>query len=417
MQEEQALPMGRVRRDDVRVLHLHPDSAREVLSEMAWIQGAWERARGGEEQPDRLALHLELCRAAARRQEEEEKTRPTDLQVRALLQYARNLTLLGGHLAPDLYDLLLAARGSVDDNFAWWFWQEATSWPGQEGATDLPTVRVRLQDLRRQTRSFQFHRRESALDLVRRIWKPVPREVAPEDWKSVGDGSYHCSHPPEDVIIEGYASFLRKRTVGILAAEHARVEPFSTSMLDGVDLRETVRNLAHDGRLFVRENRPVKGRVGAVVLIFDTDPDGTRYPFRMTWQGEHDEESDMAFYATPPQVHMVGPGISRCEYGGLLMAWPPGRMFGVWEEPYFKALPAWHEQLLCAGILYSDERIVTYIADKPPRPLLRSLAERYGRKVVFIPLGQLSPVTLRRVRRFHILHGKHVRSYAADYIR
>ena len=125
----------------------------------------------------------------------------------------------------------------------------------------------------------------------------------------------------------------------------------------------------------------------------------------------------MAFYATPPGEHMVGPGISRCEYGGLLMSWPPGRMYGVWEEKVFQAFPAKSDKLLLAGILYSEEKLITYIAEKPPRPLLRAVAERYGRKVVFVPLGQLSPITLRRVRRFHILHSKHVRSYAGEYIR
>lgn len=417
LEEVQVLPLGRVRRDDVRLFHLHPDAAREVLSEVPFLQLAWERDRAAAPSApvDRPALHLALVRAASRRQASEEQAGITDHQVRVLLQYARNLALLAGSLAPDFFDLLLAARGAVDDNFAWWFFQEATDWPGQEHSPDLPVKRVNLADLRRQTRTFHFHRRQRS-ELLTRIRRPLLREVYPGEW-SENAGSYQCSHPPEDVVIEGYAAFLRQRTLGILAAEHSRVEPFTTSILDGIDLRETIRNRPHDGRLYVRENRPVKGKVGSVILIFDQDPDGAAYPFQMTWQGEHDQESDMAFYATPPGVHMIGPGISRCEYGGLLMTWPPHRMFGVWEEPSFQAFPARHERLLLAGILYSEERMVTYIAEKPPRPLLRSLAERYGRKVVYLPLGQLSPVTLRRIRRFHILHGRHVRSYATEFIR
>ena len=57
----------------------------------------------------------------------------------------------------------------------------------------------------------------------------------------------------------------------------------------------------------------------------------------MTWQGEHEQESDMALYSTPPGEHFDGPGISRCEYGGFLLSYPPGRMFHVWEDPYFDA--------------------------------------------------------------------------------
>ncbi len=36
----------------------------------------------------------------------------------------------------------------------------------------------------------------------------------------------------------------------------------------------------------------------------------------MTWLGEHSQESDMAFYSTPPGVDVVGPGISRMEHAG-----------------------------------------------------------------------------------------------------
>ena len=414
LEQLQPVPFGRVYRDDVRLLHLHGDSVRELLSEIPWLQRRWEVFRP---QPfDRLRAQLDLVHEADERSFEEEKRRVRPLQIRQLFQYARNLALVEGLLVPGLFNLLLAARGVADDNFAWWFWQTATGWEGQSGPAEIPTVRIRLEDLRRQTRSFQFHRKQRGQSLVRRLVRPRPREARPGEWRDAA-GSYQCSHTPEDLVIEGYAAFLRKRTVGILAAEQSRVEPFTASLLDGIDLRETIRNLPHDGRIYVRENRPVRGSVGSVVLIFDRDPQDTAYPFRMTWQGEHEEESDMAFYSTPPLEHMVGPGISRCEYGGLLMSWPPHRMFGIWEEEVFSGFASKAERLLAAGILFSEERLVTYIADKPPRAMLRSLAARFDRKIIYLPIGQLSPLTLRRVRSFHVLHGKHVRSYAQQFIR
>ncbi len=412
--DPQPMPIGRVWREDVRLLHLHADSAREVLSEVPYLQAAWDRRRP--DAPDRLAVHLDLVRAAADRYRREEQGGLSPLQVRMLLQYARNLALSEGLLAPLLYDLLLAARGVADDNFAWWFWDEATRWPVQEGPAEIPTIRISLADLRRQTRAFHFHRKERGMLLLRRIARPRLKEVEPGEWARDA-GPWHCSYPPEDVVIEGYASFLKQRTTGILAAEASRVEPFTASMRDGIDLRETLRNLAHDGRLYVREDRAVRGRVGSVILVFDPDPDGERFPFAMTWQGEHDDESDMAFYATPPGVHMVGPGISRCEYGGLLMSWPPRRMFQVWEQEALRAFPSRPERLLAAGILYSEERLVAYVAAKPPRALLRSLAARVDRKIVYVPIGQLSPITLRRIRTFHMLHGREVRSWADRYVR
>jgi hypothetical protein len=40
----------------------------------------------------------------------------------------------------------------------------------------------------------------------------------------------------------------------------------------------------------------------------------------------------------------------------------------------------------------------------------------YGRKVVFLPLGQFSPIMLKKIRVFHVLDGHQVRGYAREYI-
>jgi hypothetical protein len=44
------------------------------------------------------------------------------------------------------------------------------------------------------------------------------------------------------------------------------------------------------------------------------------------------------------------------------------------------------------------------------------MANLYGKKVVYIPLGQFSPVTLKKMRTFHVLDGHHVRGWAGEYI-
>ena len=43
-------------------------------------------------------------------------------------------------------------------------------------------------------------------------------------------------------MIEDYGRFLKKKGKSILSEERVRVEPFTTSMLDGIDMRETIRN-------------------------------------------------------------------------------------------------------------------------------------------------------------------------------
>ena len=56
-------------------------------------------------------------------------------------------------------------------------------------------------------------------------------------------------------------------------------------------------------------------------------------------------------------------------------------------------------------------------ANAPPPASWRRLARAYGRKIVHLPLKRFSGATIERIRTFHVLNGKHVRTYAADYIR
>ena len=124
----------------------------------------------------------------------------------------------------------------------------------------------------------------------------------------------------------------------------------------------------------------------------------------------------MAFYGTPPTAEAAGPGIGRCEYGGFLMSYPPGRLANVWDDPDYKGADSAAEVLLLAALDYAVEPRVVYAAKKPPRPIFKRLAARLGRQIVYVPLGGLSPVSLAKVRRFHVLANRHVRSYAKDYV-
>ena len=153
-----------------------------------------------------------------------------------------------------------------------------------------------------------------------------------------------------------------------------------------------------------------------MVVIFDEDETDDRYPYRMTWLGEHEQESDMAFYATSPEDNIVGPGMCRCEYGGFLMTYPPRRLYDVWLDPDYRFFQSKAEVLLAAALDYSLERQVVYVASRPPRSIMRTLAERLRRQIVYIPKGALSPSRLKRIRVFHILSGYDKRDVARDFI-
>jgi hypothetical protein len=157
------------------------------------------------------------------------------------------------------------------------------------------------------------------------------------------------------------------------------------------------------------------GEVGAVIVIFDDDP-SNRYPYLTTWLGEHQNESDMAFYATDPFGHLVGPGIGRAEYGGFLMTRPPRRMYDVWSDADYEFAESKPERLLMAGLDYSIHKYVVYVAAKPPRSIFRSIASHVGRRILYVPIGQLSSPKLKRLRVVHVLDSYERRDSAREYI-
>jgi hypothetical protein len=243
--------------------------------------------------------------------------------------------------------------------------------------------------------------------------RPTPTD--PAEWLSAFDVSGICSYPPEDVVVEDYGRFLQQKAVSILSAEHTRSEPFSTSMLDGLDLRETLLRW-HEGRVWVRELGRAPGNAGSVVAIFDEGTGGSSYPYLLSWLGEHEQESDMALYATDPTMQIVGPGIMRATYGGFMLSYPPGRLFDVWRDPDYRHAPAKSEVLTMAAVDYSREKLIVHLAPSPPPERMKSYASRQGKRIVHIPLGSVSPVTIRKIRVVHILAGHDKREIAQDYV-
>jgi hypothetical protein len=225
-----------------------------------------------------------------------------------------------------------------------------------------------------------------------------------------------CSWPPEDDRIESFHRHVRDQAKAILGADLARSEKFTTSVRDGIDIRETLRNW-HTGDLYVKVLPPSRGSIEVVVFLFDVPADPEVYPHRATWYAEHSEESTLAFFATEPLDNMVGPGIAQAEYGGALFLFPPRAIPDIWDDPRLDFAPTLEERLLAGALLHTHERHVAVVSPGPPSASWRRLARRFGRKIVHLPLKRFSGPLIERLRRFHILNGKTVRSYAADFIR
>ena len=412
-------PPRSVHHPEVRLLNPHPACLAEITVEYPYLQDRYEASRLNMDPEflERPRIQLELLKDAEREYIANTGDKIAHWQRRLLSRYTRNLASISGELVAGVFDLTVAARSVVDDNYGWEVWQMANRYPAQKDASDmLETVNLSGEEIWLNTKKIRLRRRlpRPKQRLVPRGLKARKKEKTSGEWAKQTTGDSICSYPPEDLVIETYGRFLKKKAKSVLSEERERTEPFTTSMLDGIDLRETIRNW-HQGKIHVRQLDKVAGDVGAVVVIFDEDHD-ERYQYLTTWLGENQNESDMAFYSTHPFDHLVGPGIGRAEYGGFLMTLPPRRLYDVWSDPDYEFALNKPERLLMAALDYSVERLVVYVAAKPPRSMFRSIAAHLNRRVVYIPIGALSPTKMKKLRVVHVLDSYQRRNDAKDYI-
>ncbi len=460
----QAEPLERTRRSGLSLFNIHPEDLPEVITEYPFLASVYEYRRGelppepeiskytvqkklgvftlmsggkdtcSEEEAldasirwsvhhmkpgavDRQMVNLRLFDQAALHYRQDTGEEVCRWQKRTFFRFSRNYALLESRLLPDFFQLLVSARGCVDDNFCYAFWRLGSFYPWQKAQSSVATIRMSGDMLWLGTRTIRIRRR---LPRIKRrpVYIPKKRrmkERRPGEWLEGFEDPYICSYPPEDMAVEDYGIFLRSKGSYALSAEDAASLPFETTILDGIDMRETARHI-HEGRIYVKEFKKIKGGVGSVVVIFDEDQTEDKYPYLMTWLGEHDQESDMAFYATDPAEHIVGPGISRCTYGGFVMTYPPLRLADVWGDPEYDWARTKAERLVLAGLEYSIEKHVVYVAKSAPRSFIKQVAARWGKQMVYIPIGQLSPIRLKQIRTLHVLAGKDKRGIAQDYI-
>lgn len=408
-------------RDVVELCTLTEESSRDVLAEWGYLSTQYEKKRDAfkdEGPPDRQKMIYQLYRDASDAYMTNTGNSFPGYNLRNIMKFVRNYALISGQLMPDLFQLLTAAKGCVDHNYAYEVCELATHYPYRRNIDGLPELDLTIEDVWGESKLIRFHLKQ----------KGRKNSSFPKQRKDRSSFKFRppspftiCSYPPEDVAIEKFGHFLKKKGIQILTDEAARTTPFSTSIEDGIDTRETIRHW-HERKLYVKTKGKPPSGVGSICMIFDEDKpeEGKiyqeKFPWRTTWIGEHEQESDMAFFSTSLSSHIVGPGISRCEYGGFMMSYPPRRMSNVWFDPDYDDCRSKAEVLLMAAIDYAVKPIIVYVASSPPRTFLKSFAKRYGKKIVYIPIGQLSPVTLNKLRAFHVLDGHDKREIADEYI-
>lgn len=408
-------------RDVVELCTLAEESCRNVLAEWGYLSATYEEARlhlKVDEIPDRQKIIFRLFKEAAEKYIERTGNTFPGYCLRNVMKFVRNYALINSQLMPNLYQIINAAKGCVDHNYAYEVWELATTYPLRRNIDSLPELNLTIEDVWRHSKQVQFHLKQKGRKS--NLFERQRKDRANVRFKPPGPFTI-CSFPPEDLVIEQFGDFLKKKGTQLLTEEGGHSVPFSTSLEDGIDTRETIRHW-HEKKLYVKVKGRPPGGVGSVCVIFNEDkphegePYKEKYPWCTTWMGEHEQESDMALYATPMSEKVIGPGISRCEYGGFMMSYPPRRMSNVWYDLDYKECRSKSEVLLMAAIDYAVKPVIVYVASNPPRSLLKSFAKRYGKKIVYIPIGQLSPVTLNKLRVFHVLDGHDKREIADEYI-
>lgn len=396
-----------------------------LLGELPFLTALYERGRSELTPDDNLsvdgvkemvlhardALRLKLPKVAAR-------VTPQILAV--YFRYVRNLSLIERRLTPDLYSLVVAAQQTAGDDFALAVAEAAREYPQGDDFDGFEGV-IRMGVDRAEVPVWGTGAMVSRLPGQALSWRSCQLKTKPADrdrvrWQQRWNPYGMCSWPPEDDRIESFQRHVRDQAKAILGADLARSEKFTSSVMDGIDIRETLRNW-HTGDLYVKVQPPSRGSIEAVVFLFDTPADPQVYTNRTTWYAEHSEESTLAFFATDPFKTMVGPGIAQADYGGALFLFPPRPIPDIWDDPRLDYADTLEDRLLAAAFLHSRERHVAVVSARPPSAGWRRLASRYGRKIVHLPLSRFGGQLIERLRRFHVLNGKTVRSYAADFIR
>lgn len=394
--------------------HVSIDGVKELLLEARtrWMGEGRVSARPG--------------RAGEKSERERKFNWLTPQRLQLFLQYVRNLALLDRRLTPDLYTVVTAAKQIGGDEFAVTLIETAKDYGLGDGEEKESWMPPGLEKLSFGIGKAVFPdgtvvRMKSRLPGPPQTWRtlslrPKPTPMKKRAWAQRWNPLRQCSWPPEDTRIESFNLHVRDQAKALLGADLARTEKFTTSVKDGIDLRETLRHW-HKKEIYVKEIPPARGTIEVVVFLFDTPADPETYSWQATWFAEHVEESTLCFYATPFGGNLVGPGIGQSVYGGAMFLFPPRPIPDIWSDPRLAFAKTLEERLLAGALLHSQEPHIALVSPVRPLARWRLLARRFRKRLIPIPLSRFSGQTVDRLRRFHVLNGHDVRSYAARFIR
>ena len=398
-----------------------------LFGELPFITNLHERARAELEDDDNVQIDgvKELLLAARDSYKADLGTRArrvTPLLLSKCLQYTRNLSLIHRRMTPDLFTIVTAAQQILGDQFALHVAERASEYStaeltdesSSESVVTLGIDQARLPD-------------GEMVALVNRLpgppitWCTLKLQRRPSDqeknsWQYRWNPFSQCSYPPEDDRIENFRTRVFDRAKAIMGNDLARTEKFTTSVKDGIDIRDTLRHW-YEKQIYVKVVPPSRGTLDACVMLFDSPADPRDYPWRTTWFAEHKNESTLAFYATDYQKEMVGPGIGMSVYGGAMFLYPPVAIHDIWSDRRLDFTETLEERLIAAACMHSQGRQIAVLSSLTPGTGFRRLAQRFKKQLIHVPLSSFSDEQVGQLRTVHVLNGSEVRSYAESFIR
>ena len=257
----------------------------------------------------------------------------------------------------------------IGDGYALEVLQKAKHYPFER---ELPWETIRMGIDRASLPDGEVVTMKSRLPGPPLIWSRIellkkPDREQQKKWKQRWNPYSQCSWPPEDVLIENFRSAVFDRAKQVLGADLAKTEKFTTSVKDGIDIRDTLRHW-YEGDIYVKVLPPNKGNLDTAVMLFDSPADPRDYPWRTTWFAEHKDESTLAFFASDFKQQPVGPGICLASYGGAVFFYPPISIPDIWSNPHLDFAETMEERLLAAACRYSNCPHIALLSSLQPAP-------------------------------------------------
>jgi len=240
------------KRDIVELCTLTEQSCREVLAEYGWISRQYEELRTEFDEhrakhqdtthtrfpPNRQQLIYHLYKTAATKYKDSTGLDFPGYHFRNIMKFVRNYALIYNQLMPDLYQILTAAKGCVDHNYAYETWELATDYPYRKNVDNLPELDLSIEDVWGHSKIIRFPIKQPSRKGFE--YRRRKKDQAQFRFKPPGPFSI-CSYPPEDLVVEDLGKFLQKKGTQLFSDEALHAAPFTTSLEDGIDTRETIR--------------------------------------------------------------------------------------------------------------------------------------------------------------------------------